>query len=985
MESKNNSFWVINKVYKDVKEFHFTSALISFVAYFKEDKIVFVLDNTCDIVSPNNLLIIERAKEDITSSKPTIKWDSILKNNFAIDPIKIRPKENTKYKKLDISYSSLDLYASFTSEQSSEILDAILKNKEFLALENAYEREADDLLQYNKSTQTIEKAAKTLESLKKKILNITKRLTKQKELEKKDSLKINEELKSELVQKLYDNTEKLKRSERRLKRAEKRATSSSEDLSLKRVQIQEIKKRIAARQEINKLSSSTNPVDSRLLSSSNKSVLSSSGTSVDIDNIKLSAAPVASVLAPSAQSNTAPSAQINTATNKVEREEVENISPSVNSVNKVDIAQSDYIQKTRENIMREPQNAVADSVDVVSGPTNKIQKNQYDNTISREELTTKNNNATNEIRERLEPQKYSEKETHIMPREIENQKVKTTQEFKPPFVDDTATNNSQTSSNDIRFAKKTDLLNDKYKKIWLYAASVIFSIIIVFGLFFILSSGQENNYRNDDIYSSNYVEQSYNIQEEPIEEAPLFIEEEREVIVEEVQPVQEPAPIEEVVKPVPVKKPVAKKAAPVPVKKATKSTATTKKAAKKTSAPTKKVAAKPAKTPVAPKVAPAEEVLVKEEPMILPEYKEEKPAQDYYNEDDYIVETTTVTYLDEPVVAEEELTLDTLEDEFLTDEAEAELLNEIVEVIAEEYTELDLLDEARELYLQKVIDYDLYLSVIDELKEQFFTLDDIALIAEIESMNSYWNDFRNISYQVYYNKNGTLKQDIDYEVYLDDEYLLRLYSDAYFDFYNTIVNEFVMTYEYANGTATNLYEQMEEELQHLGRPQAKLVVLAEIYNAVKAEGGPSDVLMQIALRDEETALILDNMAIKVSLIPISSTTEIVYKEELISGDELVIAEDIKLIGHDFTEVYKASDDVLVFDAASQEKIENALVNPLNNMTEEEYADEIIGYEYVEDGVSYDEYVEYTATEAPDLILQDRLDEYDMEEVEFVNM
>ena len=71
--------------------------------------------NTCDIISPNNLLIIAPLPEDVGQKVPAIKWDSILKNKFGINPINIRPKENTKYKKLDISYTNLDLYASFSS------------------------------------------------------------------------------------------------------------------------------------------------------------------------------------------------------------------------------------------------------------------------------------------------------------------------------------------------------------------------------------------------------------------------------------------------------------------------------------------------------------------------------------------------------------------------------------------------------------------------------------------------------------------------------------------------------------------------------------------------------------------------------------------------------------------------------------------------------------------------------------------------------
>ena len=174
-----NSFWQINGKYNDVKEFHFSSSVMSFIAYFKDDKIIFVIDDTCDVVSPNELLLIAPLDGEQNPKKPEVKWDSILKNHFGINPMEIRPKENTKYKKLDISYTSLDLYASFATMQSEELLSLIEQNREILSLENAYEREAENLLVYNKSTTTLEKAQITLEKLKKRILNISKKMRNQ--------------------------------------------------------------------------------------------------------------------------------------------------------------------------------------------------------------------------------------------------------------------------------------------------------------------------------------------------------------------------------------------------------------------------------------------------------------------------------------------------------------------------------------------------------------------------------------------------------------------------------------------------------------------------------------------------------------------------------------------------------------------------------------------------------------------------------------
>ena len=197
---KANSFWQINGKYEDVREFHFSSPQMSFVAFFKNDRIIFVIDDTCDVISPNELLIIN-AKEGENPKNPQTKWDAILKDDFGINPMEIRPKENTKYKKLDISYAPLDLYDSFVAFQTEETLQLIEQNRQILSLENAYERESENLLVYNKSTATLEKAQITLEKLKKKILNISKKMKKQEEVELE---KLSTEALNQIDEKRYD-------------------------------------------------------------------------------------------------------------------------------------------------------------------------------------------------------------------------------------------------------------------------------------------------------------------------------------------------------------------------------------------------------------------------------------------------------------------------------------------------------------------------------------------------------------------------------------------------------------------------------------------------------------------------------------------------------------------------------------------------------------------------------------------------------------
>ena len=769
------TFWLVNSVYDDVREFHFSSDVSSFVVYFKDDEPIFVIDNTCDIVSPNNLLIIEALPEERGEKNPKTKWDSILKNKYKIDPIKVRPKENTKYKKLDISYSDLSLYKKFAFSQTDDLFDSIMEKRELLSLDNAYERESENLLNYNKSTQTIEKANVSLENLKKKILHISKRLKHQNELESSNPEKVDEVLKAELVQKMYDNTEKLKRAERRIKRAKKRSVKSFEDLSVNRAQIQEIKNRINARNK-------NNAEESRILSKFNYSDSSENET----DDKKY-----------------------------VKNQDVEN---------------------------------------------RKI-----------EELTIKNINANNEPREGLGTI-LSKKET-VMAKETENKTLKTTTEFKPPFVDDT----SVSKTNDKAVGKPVTF-DDKYKKVWMYVASIMVSLIIVFGLFFLLSGDVEENYVNN----SNYVEQNYQeaVVEQPAEEVAFEeetvsepVQEEENVVSEESVPAPEPV-VEKA--PVPESKPVVKKEAPKPVK---------------------------AKAPVEKKVTSVA-----------------KPK----------------TIIEEEVILEEDALANIPEED--EDDSDEETEDDDVGV-----SDLEI---AKKEYVDNVIAGDQYVSLISYLKNNFFTLDNEDKIKELEKMNHYWNNFRNATYDAYYESDYTLKSDIDYEEYANDEHLLRLFSNLYYDFYEHVINEFVMKYEYANSTATTLYAAIENELDVLGRPVAKLEILSKIYNAIKDQGGATAVLSAIAEKDETETVAADNMEIEASLVPLTATTEVVYQEKLYSDDNVdIVSQDSTEVVTDFAKEYAESDNVLPVSSESddEEEVEVA-VSESDSSSNNEDVEEVVDSE-----------------------------------------
>lgn len=790
-----NSFWQINGKYNDVKEFHFSSQTMSFTAFFKDEQIIFVIDDTCDVISPNELLIIKPLEGEQNPKKPETKWDSILKNKFGINPMEIRPKENTKYKKLDISYAPLDLYASFIAFPNEELLNFIEQNREILSLENAYEREAENLLIYNKSTTTLEKAQLTLENLKKRILTISKKMKNQEEKEQANPENVDEQAKAELMQKLYLATEKLKRTERRIKRANKRSESAYKELSAKRQQIAEIKRRIG--------------------------------------------------------------------------EENQNME-----------TQAKIVEENEPKYMPIPtqeQMSVKEKIPSETLPE------------INEKLTIENNNATNRVEEKKE-QTFLTKESAIMAKETENKKVQETQEFKPPYVDDTAMDQPST---DIRFAKKTNiLLDDKYKKIWMYSISILVSLIVVFGIFYFIS-GDSSAPVNEDVYNTNYIEQNY-FAEQPKEQEPTPVVEEFIEPVEVIEVRETPSSV--------VEEPVKKKEVVVPVAK-----------------PVKKVEpVKKAPTP-APVVKKEEKTAPVKQEVVSPVVEEEEKV--LVNDDDFDEED------DEDYIDEEEYLADDLDDEDAIIEEEKEEDEEDVE------EELSPLEEARKDFNENVIENNAYITLIDAITSNYFENDTnvVSLLEKLNEMNGYWNTFRNISYDTYYEGDYTLKPDINYEEYTDDEYLLRLYTNKYFEMYEYLVNEFVMTYEYANGTASNLYPVMEKEMQILGKPNAKLQILIELYNAIQRAGGVKAVLKGIAIKDEEDLKYAPE--IEATLIPLEATTTVIVSDETLYDN-----------GSSSTTYYteeQYNDDLLVDS-------ENSLDEEDEYADSDEYDEEEEDEEYAED-------------------------------------
>jgi hypothetical protein len=647
-EKKISGFWQESPGISDGREFHFESTALSFIAFYNGERIAAVLDTTADEAAPNHLLIVApRAGENPVN--PDTKWDTILKEDFGIDPNLLRPKENTKYQKLDISYGDLSLFDAFSVEPNEEMLEILVENRLNLALENAYRREEQYLLAHNRASLTITRAESGIELLNMRVSNLSRKALRESD----------DATKAEATAKLYLATEKLKRAQRRLKRAIKRAGATEADLAARRAQISRIKSLLSAQSR------------------------------------------------------------------EMKREE------------KV------------QNLTKKPVESVA---------LQNADKNS---------LTIGNFGATNHVGD----EKTLQKGSTIMAKDTKREA-----EFKPPYVDDTVSE----QSSDIRFARKAAPADDRTKKIWMYAASVLVSIVLVFGVFYLLS-GEEHGRESDkfatrESYESKPIETPY---------APP-----RAVSVVEPAPVavEKTAPI--ATKPAAAKSVSVKKAAPVVAK---------------------KTVARPAPKPMPAPVAESDDD-EDETPLIAPEDEEE------------IAEAESTESADD-------------EDDYSS--------------IAAPETSAASLDDVRDRYVASVISGSKYSAALDGMKKTLESDNADTNLDQAREMNKLWNEFRNATYDAYYDGDGVLKSGINYEKYTEDEQLLRVYSDAHFEAFERVVNDYAATYEYANGLGLDLYEKLEEEVQDRGHPSAKLDLVMSMYNTIRMEGGRSAVLDSVQRKAEE--------------------------------------------------------------------------------------------------------------------------------------
>jgi hypothetical protein len=229
------TFWKDNNIL-NMREFHYDSPDLSFVAYSTTaGKIAFVFNNTINNLCVVKKLVIEPLTHETDKVNPIIKWDQIVKENFGINPIIIRPKNKNRYEKFDIDYVGLDFYKDLIRNPNNEKLhrDVVIFNIE-RNLISAYKREEVALLELNTSSKTIETTTKTCDKI---ALTIEKTNSK---LEKLNFELETDEVKEEKdsnTEKLYKKLTEQKTAKRRLKRAKTRYVDANKELDIIRSSI----------------------------------------------------------------------------------------------------------------------------------------------------------------------------------------------------------------------------------------------------------------------------------------------------------------------------------------------------------------------------------------------------------------------------------------------------------------------------------------------------------------------------------------------------------------------------------------------------------------------------------------------------------------------------------------------------------------------------------------------------------------------------
>lgn len=216
-------------------------SLFNFTAFYADHgHLLFVLDKTCDQITPNVRLILNKDPKN-----PDRKWDEILSKDYGLDLQQIRPKKGHLFQKLDIEYDNLSVYErAFDNPKDDILLNRIVINKEKAAFAHALKRMEEERYGLEKAEETVEGSMNALKAVRKSLALAQARMQKLKALKKEHPHKVDEEKESRALELLYKAIEKEKIRERRVKRAKVRIEKSRRELDAIHARLQLIQERL---------------------------------------------------------------------------------------------------------------------------------------------------------------------------------------------------------------------------------------------------------------------------------------------------------------------------------------------------------------------------------------------------------------------------------------------------------------------------------------------------------------------------------------------------------------------------------------------------------------------------------------------------------------------------------------------------------------------------------------------------------------------
>lgn len=198
-------------------------------AFYDDDDLVCVLDNTINQTKPNVLLVINPSGDK--------KWDEILSGQYNVDLETIRPKQDNKYQKLDIEYSGLSVYenlinAYVAGDDLSEHMIQLNILRDSAARHSAMTRlnVANEIIA--KTNMTIVKTKESIVRLQNRIKTLRAKLSATKKEIGKVSTKQSAAKILKIESQIEAANEKLKRARKRLESAQKRLETATVDAEL---------------------------------------------------------------------------------------------------------------------------------------------------------------------------------------------------------------------------------------------------------------------------------------------------------------------------------------------------------------------------------------------------------------------------------------------------------------------------------------------------------------------------------------------------------------------------------------------------------------------------------------------------------------------------------------------------------------------------------------------------------------------------------